>query len=764
MKHSTMMRWASMGSVLALLLLMFTPLLGLAQAPAATRPNDPSPAMGHAQVIAHGVASLPQGDLVWRLRLNRAPLPNRAAPQLRPPSFVAGVTGVVAVSSANGVVTSRVPAGEAVWMPPETPQAVVSLERQPTAFLDFAVERSTAPRARDIAGSAFSLPRAGAYDMVLLRDVLNRGEASTLASVTGPAFLYVSSGRIALYDELGEEIDLAAGDVAEFTGEAVAVGLGRMPATFLVAMIGAETPRTVDLRQQTPIPPVQPTVAPVQTPVPVPTATMAPTATATATPLPPTATATATPVPTATPLPTATPVPTATPSPSPTPSPTATPAPTATPSPTATPTPTPVPGEILIAAAICPAGYGGPDFAAECTDPAAAVPFVLAAGHGIIDTREAGAAGTVRFADVLPGSHQVGADIPGDFASSQVQCDNGSGEEIAQPEDLNQVALDVAAGDTITCDWYIVPENARGLVDLSVLIRACPEGMTPETLERDECAPAPDGTLLALSGPSGEIAPAATAADAWEWSALDPGDYTLAVAALPQAVTDYQLDDQPCCGPDGEFSVDLDGQLAEESRTLYLFQPEPEAPDTSITVDIATCPPGMNVNNLDPAACGPAPAGTSLALFVGSEQLPAATEEDAQWTWRGVPYGTATLILNAVPEGTATFSLNQRTCCNLEGGLDVSVSEETPHTGYILFFYPPESAAPEVVETPEPAALADVPDTPEVVEMSDIDPDGDGLPSTDEAFFQTDPEHADSDGDGVNDAAEIAAGTDPLTP
>ena len=48
--------------------------------------------------------------------------------------------------------------------------------------------------------------------------------------------------------------------------------------------------------------------------------------------------------------------------------------------------------------------------------------------------------------------------------------------------------------------------------------------------------------------------------------------------------------------------------------------------------------------------------------------------------------------------------------------------------------------------------------------MSDIDPDGDGLPSTDEAFFQTDPEHADSDGDGVNDAAEIAAGTDPLTP
>lgn len=393
---------------------------------------------------------------------------------------------------------------------------------------------------------------------------------------------------------------------------------------------------------------------------------------------------------------------------------------------------------------------------------------MLAAGHGIIDTQDADAAGNVQFTNIIPGSYQIGADIPGDFASSQVSCATGSGQNLARPEELNQVALDVAAGDAIACDWYIVPDNARGLVDLTVDIRACPEGMTPDTLVRDECGPAPDGTLLTLSGASGVIDPASTSADAWAWSALDPGAYTLVADALPPTVTDSQLDDQPCCGPDGGFSVDLDGQLAEESRTLYLFQPavdqEQDAPDTSVTVDIATCPPGMNVNNLDPAACGPAPAGTSLALFVGNEQLPAATEEDAQWTWRGVPYGTATLILNAVPEGTATFSLNQRTCCNLDGGLDVSVSEETPHTGYILYFYPPESAATEVVETPEPDATVDVTETPEVVDMADIDPDGDGLPSTDEEFFQTDPDNADTDGDGVNDAAEIAAGTDPLTP
>jgi hypothetical protein len=399
---------------------------------------------------------------------------------------------------------------------------------------------------------------------------------------------------------------------------------------------------------------------------------------------------------------------------------------------------------------------------------------VLAAGQGVISSITTSEAGEGRFTDVSAGTYQIGADIPGDFASSQAECFNGDGDQVAEREDLNQVSVDIEAGDELSCDWYIVPENARGLVDLSVLIRACPEGMSPDTLVRDECDSAPSGTLLTLSSAGEEFDAAATAPDAWEWSALEPGAYTLTVTELPQPVTEYQLDDQLCCEPDGGFTVDLDGQLAEERRTLYLFQPavelEQEALDTSVTVDIATCPPGMTVETLDPTACGPAPAGASLSLFLGNEQVVAETEEDTQWTWRGVPYGTATLVVNAVPEGTATFSLNQRTCCNLEGGLDVSVSEETPHTGYILYFYQPESAAPEVEETPIPEETG-TPDetpepqeTPEVVDVSDVDPDGDGLPSTDEEFFQTDPESADTDGDSVTDAAEIAAGTDPIAP
>lgn len=45
-----------------------------------------------------------------------------------------------------------------------------------------------------------------------------------------------------------------------------------------------------------------------------------------------------------------------------------------------------------------------------------------------------------------------------------------------------------------------------------------------------------------------------------------------------------------------------------------------------------------------------------------------------------------------------------------------------------------------------------------------LDTDGDGLPNTYEAMYQTDPERGDTDGDGISDRAEIAAGTDPTIP
>ena len=316
--------------------------------------------------------------------------------------------------------------------------------------------------------------------------------------------------------------------------------------------------------------------------------------------------------------------------------------------------------------------------------------------------------------------------------------------------------------------------RAEPALNLTVDIVACPPGMDSASLDPAACVPAPPGVGLTLSSDSGPVAPTVAEATSWRWQDLAPGSYGLDVSTLPDSYDAAQLDDTPCCGGEADFSILLPTGATDVQRTLYLFQPAaeppPDVPDTSVTIDIAMCPAGMTVATLDPAACTPAPDGASLSLFVGNEQLPEDTAEAAQWNWRGVPFGPATLVINAVPEGTATFSLNQRTCCNLEGGLDVSVSEETPHTGYILYLYPPAPFDPPVETTPEPEPEATSPPeveataTTEFVEVTEVDPDGDGLPSTDEEIFHTDPHAADTDGDGVTDAAEIAAGTDPLEP
>jgi hypothetical protein len=61
----------------------------------------------------------------------------------------------------------------------------------------------------------------------------------------------------------------------------------------------------------------------------------------------------------------------------------------------------------------------------------------------------------------------------------------------------------------------------------------------------------------------------------------------------------------------------------------------------------------------------------------------------------------------------------------------------------------------------EPAQLAQR-DTTSTTPL--VDSDGDGLPDTYEAMYQTDPTRPDTDSDGVSDRAEIEAGTDPTIP
>lgn len=747
------------------------------------RPNDPSPAQGHVAVIAHGVETFPVREVAWQISTERAALPNRSTATYRPPGFVLADEGAVAVADRNGLLLARMAPGEADWMPPDRQTAIVSLEQQATSYFSIALLPAADVSDADaaLASQPFTLPRDATFDVVLLRDALNRNDESDIDTGNAPGLLLVTSGTVTVEEANGDTVDLAAGDAEEIDGEAVVVGASRTLATFVVAQLGPQVPNRVTLRGG-----VQPTVAPAATATPTSTPLATSTPTPTGTPVPTaTATPTSTPTATATAAPTNTPTPTATPTATPTPTATATatatpsPTPTATPSPTPTATPT-VPAAVAIASFICPVGYEGSDYAVDCVEPASGVVFILSAGNAVVQSAPAAADGGVAFADIAPGEYVLAADVPGDFASSRVRCLNASGDDIARRHETNQIALTLESSDEIACDWYIVPEDARGedlASSLTVFVRGCPEGMTPENLVGDVCNVAPPGTTFALSLDGETIEPVTATDGAWVWEGLGPNRYDLDVTAIPDGFSDFQLDDEPCCGTTGDFSIQFPRGPIDSNRTLYLFVPEPTPTPTpepvengSISVFVHACPPGMTVETLVEDACGEAPAGASLSLFADDVPQGVTSVDNALWIWGGLPYRSFDLFVNALPEGFDNFSLGVRECCNARGALDVATSAETPDTGYILNLYQPGEAAapPESESESEPEAEAEAESEQVVADavespLAAVDPDGDGLPTSDEeGFFQTDPNDPDSDGDGVNDAQEVAAGTDPL--
>jgi hypothetical protein len=440
------MRWSNTNFRRSLATLWLAVLLGVSPLFTAARPltqdavgqpNAPSPAQGHVAVIAHGVEQFQARAVAWQITTERAALPSRSTASYRPPGFILADAGVVAVTERNGFLFARVAPGEADWIPPDRQTAIVSLEQRATSYFAIALLPAADVSAADaaFASRAFTLPRNAMFDVVLLRDALNRNDESDIDTGDVPGLLLVTSGTVTVEEGNGETVDLVAGDAAEIDGQAVVVGTSRALATFVVAQLGPQIPARVTLRS------VQPTVAPVAT------------ATPTRTPIP-----TPTPVVTSTPSATATATPTATPSPTPTSTPFATP--TATPMQTPTPSPT-----------------------------ATAVPPL--------------------------------------------------------------------------------PEEGS----ISIFIRACPPGMTVETLVENACSDPPPGVTLSLFADGTPLDVASVADDLWIWDGLPYQEFDLFVNAIPDEFETYSLGVRECCNARGALDVATSAETPDTGYTLYLYQP-----------------------------------------------------------------------------------------------------------------------------------------------------------------------------------------------
>lgn len=138
-------------------------------------------------------------------------------------------------------------------------------------------------------------------------------------------------------------------------------------------------------------------------------------------------------------------------------------------------------GSIEIHGRICPVAFAGTDSYNEChDDPLVDVTYtVTLLGTGVVAEATTGGTGNLAFEGLAFGTYAIEESVPGDFAKYRVYCSDQSGAAIPLVStDTGGVQLDVAvAGQAIVCDWYIMPDNARGdAASVTIYNVVCPAG------------------------------------------------------------------------------------------------------------------------------------------------------------------------------------------------------------------------------------------------------------------------------------------------
>lgn len=220
--------------------------------------NAPSPASGHAEVIAHGVSGMPANQLAWRVVEDTAEPLENAQPEERALGFTLADADAVLINDVSFGTQARLAAGEAAFVPNGVQQQRIGMGSANTSYYRIALVSSA--EAADAGGDAllfasdaFDAPVAqndGGFDIDLVRDVLDTDEETELFDAGFPTLVLATAGEVTIESSSSaESVTLGAGESASLSGDLIVSGTSDDAATFVAALIGPEVPPP-------PVPPV----------------------------------------------------------------------------------------------------------------------------------------------------------------------------------------------------------------------------------------------------------------------------------------------------------------------------------------------------------------------------------------------------------------------------------------------------------------------------------------------------------------------------
>jgi hypothetical protein len=379
---------------------------------------------------------------------------------------------------------------------------------------------------------------------------------------------------------------------------------------------------------------------------------------------------------------------------------------------TPTPTPTPEPASLVVQALACPVAYEGTDYAADCVEPLADIAFDLSAATGSTGQATTGADGTVTFVDLTPDTYTLTGGVPGEFAAQVVECADETG---AVPTEASQTqapgtTLTLDDGDAVTCRWYVIPEDLRGENEGTVALAvyfcpATPGDPTVDCTVGDASGVVIDGPVV-LTTDAASAVPAQTDGASWRWGeqgGLPFGTYFVQPGGIA-VPEEYELSE-------------VRGSVG-ASGNGWTFVVDEANPNAILNV-IYT--PAVAPDDVDSDEDG---LSDAQEVELGTDPANPDTDEDGLFDAAEVAAGTDPTLYDSDGDG---FGDNA-----------------------------------EVANGTDPLDPASVPPGEPT-----IDTDGDLLTDAQEAELGTNPELADSDGDGLTDFAEVgfepgsATGTDP---